>query len=74
MLIDHKHIEKGERSERARRKLSMVRSQWWEKIYDRPRNIGQVYGFIEVMLNRERKERGDENGIHGIPCIPMINI
>ena len=36
-------------------------SQWWEKIYDGPRNIGQVYRFRKVMLNRERKERVDGN-------------
>ena len=32
-------IEEGERTERTERKLSMVRFQWWKKIYYRQRNI-----------------------------------
>ena len=39
----------------------MVRPQWWEKIHDRPRNIGQIYRFRKVMSDRERKEMGNGN-------------
>ena len=43
------NIKERQRTGRTKRKLPMVRFQWWEKIHDRPGNIRQVYRLRKLM-------------------------
>ena len=52
----YKHTEKGKRTKGNERKLFMVRSQWWEKIHDKPRNIRQIYRFRKISLTEKEKK------------------
>ena len=49
-------LKKGERTERIKRKLSMVRSQWWKKIYDK--EIVEKYIDLEKSCLMEKEKKG----------------